>query len=1264
MTISKYKNPLSRSGTSQQQRQRQALAKDYVHVDERTPADLLIFARRLAGQLKFYDLENKLNGDWSGFFTNDVSFLIAILANNDTKVFKEKWDGLVKQLKQELDDLFIQVDGGGDLLAAVKNDLPSFIPTYKVLHDFLWSMASQLDNQTERLPGEAGLKDFAKATIRKDCSPAFKKLLGLYKAGINQGGTAYFLIDEALRQPFGVVADLRQYFTQDILTFGLSPEWLPTTKEWQDYFDNDIQATDYSAAFGQNVPAALQRPEHVGQYLLPSLLPMESVFETLVNVFEKITAEAPVYLERTLEEWPNHEPHIALYLAFVKLFRFAQDHINGLKERHLDYYFKDVLRLKEKPAQPDEAHLILTLAKHVGDHLLAQGTAFKAGKDSEKKEVSYEAVGNTELNKAEVVHLQAIYHSAVDGKFYTAPIANSLDGLGEALTAENAQWKPFGPVTQFLNESGKPVAPTEDDLAKEVFDKTAKPNYIGFAVASPNLFLKEGTRTVTLEFSLKTTPAGFNGKSWNKGLFTLHLTGEKGWVETQPNENPIITGGKLKIKCQLGSEVPSILPYNAKTHGGNFNTQLPLLLVRIGENATGNSPYTDLRKLKITGVTTTVDVTGVKDLLLQNELGRLDSAKPFQPFGGTPKTNDAFLIGSKEVFQKKLTGNLNLSFEWDGGQSNGLVYKTGSAVNCTVLNLVAAPKSSSFTLFNSSLTAQSIAFAASNFGKNNFSGFDFSENQAFTVNDKKGFIKIKLNGNFGHSVYTRHFPLAMVEISKKTTDRDLAGLESDTNFIVNATNKTLKLPDPPYTPNAKSFSLNYQAASTFDLNTANEQTFNNREEQFFHLHPFGQREVHPYLEGSSDVALLPQIGHEGLLFIGLANIKPRQTVSVLFQVAEGSANPLKKRQTVEWHYLYGDHWHVFDPADEANVTDGTSDLLQSGIVTFQLPRRIDSENTWLEKGYTWIRGGVKLAVDGGTKVLSDAVCNLVSVKAQAAKIRFKDNGNAPGFLDEPLAAGTVSKLVRSESSIKKIEQPFTAFGNRPKESPEQFYQRISERLRHKDRAITIWDYEHLVLEAFPHIYKAKCLNHTRLMPKSKDSDVQVDNEFAPGYVLVVTLPDLKNRNAVNPLLPFTSLGTLEQIKAFLAKRISPHVQLDVVNPRFEQVQMEFQVAYHEGFPASIYDRILAADITRFLSPWAYEMDAGQSLDFGGGLHKSVVLDFVEEREYVDFVVQFKMHLRGLDGTDQEDIEAAVATTARSVLVSHPKHLINLKPVEC
>ena len=44
----------------------------------------------------------------------------------------------------------------------------------------------------------------------------------------------------------------------------------------------------------------------------------------------------------------NHSPHEALFLAFLKLYRHSQNHLNQLPARHLDFFYKKVLRLPLK----------------------------------------------------------------------------------------------------------------------------------------------------------------------------------------------------------------------------------------------------------------------------------------------------------------------------------------------------------------------------------------------------------------------------------------------------------------------------------------------------------------------------------------------------------------------------------------------------------------------------------------------------------------------------------------------------------------------------------------------------------------------------------------------------------------------------------------------------------------------------------------------------------------------------------------------------
>jgi hypothetical protein len=186
-----------------------------------------------------------------------------------------------------------------------------------------------------------------------------------------------------------------------------------------------------------------------------------------------------------------------------------------------------------------------------------------------------------------------------------------------------------------------------------------------------------------------------------------------------------------------------------------------------------------------------------------------------------------------------------------------------------------------------------------------------------------------------------------------------------------------------------------------------------------------------------------------------------------------------------------------------------------------------------------------------------------------------------------------------------------------------------------------------VLEAFPQIYKVKCLNHTHY-------ELGTYKELAPGHVTIVTIPNQLFQNLRNPLEPYTSLGLLDEIKAFLEKRLSCFVKLHVKNPEFEKVNVAFKVRFYDGFDETFYTNKLQEAITRFLSPWAFA--GGGSPSFGGKIYKSVLINFVEEQPYVDYVTDFQLFHDKAGKADNEEVEGSKAI---SILVSAPSknHLI-------
>lgn len=259
-----------------------------------------------------------------------------------------------------------------------------------------------------------------------------------------------------------------------------------------------------------------------------------------------------------------------------------------------------------------------------------------------------------------------------------------------------------------------------------------------------------------------------------------------------------------------------------------------------------------------------------------------------------------------------------------------------------------------------------------------------------------------------------------------------------------------------------------------------------------------------------------------------------------------------------------------------------------------------------------------------------------------------------------LRISTISKLEQPDAAVKKITQPFATFGGCGAELPAAFYTRVSERLRHKDRAIALWDYERLTLEAFPQIYKVKCLNHTQY-------DKDGYQELAAGHVTIVTIPQQQFHNLRDPLRPFTSLSLLKEIEAYLQTRLPCFAELHVCNPIFEEVWTQFKVCFYPGFDQTFYQTKLQQEITRFLSPWAFP--GGGSPTFGGKVYKSVLLNFIEERPFVDYVTDFQLFHRyqtkNSAGVESEvtspDLTEVEGSKAVSILVSVPAeaHLITV-----
>ncbi|SHF18527.1 Baseplate J-like protein [Fodinibius roseus] len=1025
------------------------------------------------------------------------------------------------------------------------------------------------------------------------------------------------------------------------------------------------------------------RRQRLLKTLLPSYAPVdERSMKDLVNFARKFTGEinyfesdstAPdgqwdEFFRFTDEEWQGFSlekfleklketqeaaPHFALFFGFLYIFKTAQDDLNTLTRRHLEFYYREVLQLEQKAAVPDQVSVIFKLAKHVDQYLVKEGTALKAGKDALGVERIYRVERDLVVSKAKITSLKAVFADIndrfskdyetdpeTDHRIFESPVANSADGLGADIENEEKSWRTFG-EPHFPKLGTSAPHPTEPDRREAE---------VGFALASPILFLAEGERNVTLKITLEEEPDG----TVEPEDFKILLSGEKEWIPADiidAARESDASADYLNLTCRLVPSDPAVVSYSPEELGEPFATDWPVIKVLLDPRHDRHPfSYSLFRESQATNIRITVDVKGVKNLVLQNDQAVLDAGKPFLPFGNRPYVGSNFYIGSREVFRKKLS-SLDIDFRWndlpqheDGFKDHYNNYNDQSEyvnrsnnefkIDIDILD----NKQWHQLRGNTNLLTDGEGNPLGNTEKlpgpdtersrltvSDTSGIEDIERDSelgaltgYQVDTQKGFLRMTLkNQDFGHNSFQNSYAQKAIDLAD--------GGSGD-------------LPRQPYTPVIQNLSLSYVSELDYPFTGKAGET-----EQFFHIGPFGAWPVDSLPEIPS---LMPRYDYEGNLYIGISNLQPPQSLSVLFQVAEGSANPVKVSPDIAWSYLSDNEWKPFN--EKSILFDTTNDLLTSGIIRFAVPKDATDGNSRLPVGTHWIKASVATN--------SDAVCRLIDVQAQAVLARFEDRDNDPDHLGDPLEAESIDKLLRSDSAIDSVIQPYASFGGKMKEQQSAFYTRTSERLRHKQRAITIWDYEHIILQQFPSVYKVKCVNHTRFEGNLTDY-----SEVAPGHVTCIVVSNVQNKNAVDPLRPMTSLNILDEIDRYLQTIISGSVELHVKNPIYEEIQVDFSVKFRSP-DTGFYEQKLQEDLKEYLAPWS--SDCGADISFAGRIHKSMILNFVEERPYVDYVSCFRMyHIvpTDPDNNPNKDREEVRSTTAVSILGSAENHLIN--PIE-
>jgi hypothetical protein len=929
----------------------------------------------------------------------------------------------------------------------------------------------------------------------------------------------------------------------------------------------------------------------------------------------------------------QQDPASSILFAFAVLYGKLQDRLGRFAARRTDFYYQEVLREQPRLGTPDKVDLVLPVVVDKEIEVPA-GTEFIASVGGE--EFVYATEEPVMLNGASVQDVLTL-HLAGDPS----------EDTGSARTI-------YGAWCDRLGDSlPRPLFGAPKDGERSLGSWSAR---IGFILADGILLMREGLGRVIVTFEY--APQSVGGSTLETGTgersptrddidafykdfrncFRIAYTGPAGWTEVAeylPScsmTNPDVPTSCLRVEIAIASETRPIAPYSPKIHGDDYGTALPLLRFELNDQDAPH-PYGNLSRFVLMRVAIDVKVHDCRNLTLHNQIGQLSSHSPFAPFGPLPAIGSHLLVGLAETRSKTLT-SCRLHLRWDGLPDSTEGFQEwyrdylhppsndDFSVSLAVLadgrwmERPGGDAASSVSLFRTEMdngTVVGISPESEIDLSEIIPGFkpmdttEFDRPLEFGPAAKGAFFRLALDapiGAFGHAEY----PQLLTRIMMRNARVKLEKLAAP-------------MPNSPYTPVISSISMDYDASSVVEIENQFESGNSAFRNRMIHLHPFGWES--PSRRGRSRVGQVPDLGCRGNLYIGLGSDSPLRRITLYFHLRHDSISI--PEESPRWWYLDVDIWR---PLPQGSIKhDTTCGLSNSGILTFDLPDSSGDVQTLMPPARRWLRVGV----DGSP----EKYCQILAIRAQALQATRRA-GQSAGSDTGTLPPGSVVGSRKNIPGVEQVMQPAPSHGGRPSEDSETFRIRMSERLHHKGRGVDPLDFEQLVLERFPEVFKAKCFaNLMQRLPVRP----------APGQILVVPVP--YPPSSAKASLEATLNGSLlAKIQEFLQGLCSESARVTVANPSYERMQVHCTVRLRRsGSPGCSLDT-LAQAISDWISPWN---SIGNNVHFGWKIRQQELHAFLEGLDFVDRVDHFSI-LRLASGANHryrlDDTGAAALAPAK------------------
>lgn len=615
-----------------------ALVPSSCLIDSRSEIDRLSFLTKFASLINFYDHTNKVCGDWSPFLLKDPLFLIAAIA---TTPFHEKYLKYIKVSSQFTDRIIIPRRIRGTI-KDVKSQIPTleneenFKEIFKNLKDVKEKVQTLNDLETPLFKMKRAIPIELIEALFNQIFTVFKTLqLWTYYLGKSEDvfNLKRYVFDEVKKTYSKLLWGILSF--KEYLSLHFSDDKVAKV-DWSSFqsFDKklwqlDKNKTPFWVIFGFR-DNELPTESNIYKYYKKLIEFGDQIFSFFNTVIEYSQVEFS-----SLKTKKNKFPDTTLLRTFTKLLERYKNQLNGLSSKHLDFYYRDILKQQQKIASPDSVFVSCDLIERTAGYALPEDTLFVAGDYEDTSPILFSNETPVSINPA-----------VIDSVYILSKVNDTI-GTDISYKLNVTKYTEVSVVKKnedAIVEGWKTFGTSVNDTRKEV--------NLGFAFASPILFLQEGARTITIVITLE--KALEDQQVFEQADYYLSTASD--WYPISKAQRSIIVANTVTITITLDELAPPIKAF-AKAKDGIESTWPMCKLVF-------SKFKTDTEAPKLTSLYIGVAVKGLKTFQLYNDFGQLETQKPFQLFGPTPAKDQNFIIGSNEIFSKKIE-TLQIQLDWD-----------------------------------------------------------------------------------------------------------------------------------------------------------------------------------------------------------------------------------------------------------------------------------------------------------------------------------------------------------------------------------------------------------------------------------------------------------------------------------------------------------------------------------------------------------------------------------------------------------------------